>query len=118
MDLNKFANYLLKYDGYNPEFIVIKPINSGNKEEIDYHTYTLVGILMDGIKYRIGWSINNTFIPNVKANSFKLKNKINKSLIKFVKKKNKIKRIHKLLIILNNWGLNNDVGSNIIKFVI
>ena len=118
MNLNKFANYILRYDDYKPTHIIIRPSNSENyKEENDYEYYSIVGVLINGIKYRTGWTINDIFIPNVKSNSFELKNKINKIIIEFVKKKNKIKTIYNYLVLFNNWGLNNDVSTKIIKFI-
>ena len=116
MDLIKFVKYIVNNEKYKPVY-VIKNYNEVNSNDNKY--WEISGILVEGIKYRIGWSFENKFeIPNYNINYSKSKIKLNNELILLHKKKNRIKKIHNLLILLNNWSFSNDISFIIIKFLV
>ena len=116
MDLIKFVKYIVNNEKYKPVY-VIKNYNEVNSNDNKY--WEISGILVEGIKYRIGWSFENKFeIPNYNINYSKSKIKLNNELIFLHKKKNRIKKIHNLLILLNNWSFSNDISFIIIKFLV
>ena len=116
MDLIKYVRYIVHNEKYKPIYI----IKNYNEINSNYNKFwEISGILVEGIKYRIGWNFENKFeIPNYDKEYNKSKIKLNKELILLHKKKNRIKKINNLLILLNNWSFSNDISFMIIKFLI
>ena len=120
MDILKYISYIIK-DKNCKDIEIMKPFNNQYSNELK--NYTITGVLMNGIRYRIGWNINNYFIPDIndisKFNNTYIRNKneVIKEFMLKIKHMKKIKLTHDYLILFNNWNLNNDVSIKIINFI-